>query len=284
MRIYEDPYLLQEQALAWRQSGEEIGLVPTMGALHAGHESLVARARRENGRVIVSVFVNPLQFGPNEDFARYPRPFEDDVERLETLRVDAVFHPSVQQLFPPSFKSAVDPGPLADRLEGQARPGHFRGVLTVVLKLLELAQPKRAYFGQKDIQQLLLVRQLVRDFALPVHVVACPTIRAPDGLALSSRNAYLSAGDREQAPAIFRALQAGQAAFGAGEQDPERLERMVHDRLAAVPGLVVDYVACFDEITLRRPPAAAPGNILATAGKLGSTRLIDNVVLGAESD
>jgi pantoate--beta-alanine ligase len=284
VRIYEDPYLLQQQALAWRQASEEIGLVPTMGALHAGHESLVSRARRENARVIVSIFVNPLQFGPHEDFARYPRPFDQDSQRLTALQVDALFHPAVDQLFPPSFKSAVDPGLLGDLLEGQARPGHFRGVLTAVLKLFELAQPKRAYFGQKDIQQLLLVRQLTRDFALPVHVVACPTIREPDGLALSSRNVYLTAEQRQQAPVIFSALRVAEGAFRTGERDPERLEQVARDRMAAAPGLAVEYVACFDEIGLQRPARATAGNILATAVKLGSTRLIDNVVLGAGSD
>lgn len=284
MTIYEDPYLLQQQALAWRQAGEEIGLVPTMGALHAGHDSLVQRARRENSRLIVSIFVNPLQFGPDEDFARYPRPFEEDVERLRAQGIDAILHPSVDQLLPPSLKSAVDPGPLGGLLEGKARPGHFGGVLTVVLKLFQLAQPKRAYFGQKDIQQLLLVRQLVRDFALPVHVVACPTIREPDGLALSSRNAYLSVDDRGKAPAIFQALQAALAGFRAGQTDPRHLEELVRERLQAVPGLEVDYVACFEETTLARPPVAVPGNVLATAVKLGSTRLIDNVVLGAGRD
>jgi pantoate--beta-alanine ligase len=284
VRIYEEPYVLQQQALAWRQAGEEIGLVPTMGALHAGHDSLVTRARRENARVIVSIFVNPLQFGPDEDFARYPRPFDQDAARLAALQVDALFHPSVDQLFPPSFKSAVDPGPLGDLMEGQARPGHFRGVLTAVLKLVEVAQPKRVYFGQKDIQQLLLVRQLARDFALPVHVVACPTVREPDGLALSSRNVYLTAEQRKYAPVIFSALRAAEAAFRAGERDPERLEQLARHRLAAAPGLAVDYVACFDEIGLQRPTKATAGNILATAVKLGSTRLIDNVVLGAGSD
>jgi len=284
VRIYEDPYLLQQQARAWRQAGEEIGLVPTMGALHAGHESLVTRARRENARVIISIFVNPLQFGPNEDFARYPRPFDQDTQRLTALNVDALFHPAVDQLFPPSFKSAVDPGPLADLLEGHSRPGHFRGVLTAVLKLCELALPKRAYFGQKDIQQLLLVRQLVRDFAVPVHVVACPTVREADGLALSSRNVYLTAEQRRHAPVIFSALRVAEEAFRTGERDPERLEQLARDRMAPTPALIVDYVACFDEIGLQRPSRATAGNILGTAVKLGSTRLIDNVVLGAESD
>jgi pantoate--beta-alanine ligase len=282
--IFEDPYLLQQQALAWRQAGDEVGLVPTMGALHAGHDSLVARARRENGRVIVSVFVNPMQFGPGEDFASYPRPFERDAERLKALNVDAILHPSVDQLFPSSFKSAVDPGPLGELLEGKARPGHFRGVLTVVLKLLELAQPKRAYFGQKDIQQLLLVRQLARDFAIPVRIVGCPTVREPDGLALSSRNAYLTAEQRQGAPVIFRALRVADRAFRAGQTDPQHLEQAARDEIATLPGLEVDYVACFDEITIQRPAQATAGNILATAVKLGSTRLIDNVVLGAESD
>ncbi|OLD91664.1 MAG: pantoate--beta-alanine ligase [Chloroflexi bacterium 13_1_20CM_4_66_15] len=182
---------MQEQAIAWRQAGEDIGFVPTMGALHAGHERLVTRARRENQRVIVSIFVNPTQFGPDEDFASYPRSFEADRARLEALGVDAIFNPSVDQIYPSSFKTRVDPGPLAELLEGKSRPGHFAGVLTVVLKLFELTQPKRAYFGQKDFQQVVLVRQLVRDFALPVRIVAVPTVREPDGLAISSRNAYL---------------------------------------------------------------------------------------------
>ncbi len=273
---------MQQQALDWLKSGDEIGFVPTMGALHAGHDSLVGRARRENTRVVVSIFVNPRQFGPNEDFHRYPRPFEADRARLVGLGVDAIFHPPLEQIYPPAFKTSIDPGPLGKVLEGASRPGHFAGVLTVVLKLLELTRPTRAYFGQKDFQQVVLIRQLVRDLSLPVRVVACPTIREPDGLAMSSRNAYLDRGQREVAPVVRQALEGAARAFRLGESDPERLESAVGDALreAAVPQ--VDYVAVVDETTLSRPDHAQPGNIVALAVKLGSTRLIDNVVLGAE--
>ncbi len=273
---------MQEQAIAWRHAGADTGVVPTMGALHAGHDSLVARARRENQRVIVTVFVNPAQFGPNEDFATYPRPFEQDRARLEALGVDTIFHPPVEQIYPAAFKTRVDPGPLAEVLEGKSRPGHFTGVLTVVLKLFNLTQPKRAYFGQKDFQQVVLVRQLVRDFALPVRIVAVPTVRYPDGLAMSSRNAYLDAAQRQLAPQIYRAITEAARAFTAGETDPAQLERLTREQLVAVPGMSVDYAAVVDPTTMSRPERAIPGSVLAVAVKLGSTRLIDNVVLGAE--
>ena len=273
---------MQEQAIAWRHAGDDIGLVPTMGALHAGHDSLVSRARRENQRVVVSIFVNPKQFGPHDDFEKYPRPFEQDRARLEALGVDAVFHPPVDQIYPAAFKTRVDPGPLGEVLEGKSRPGHFGGVLTVVLKLLNLSQPKRAYFGQKDFQQVVLVRQLVRDFALPVRIVVVPTVREADGLAMSSRNAYLDATQRRVAPVVRQALTEAARAFTVGETRPTQLERLTTDRMAVAPGVVVDYVAVVDETTLSRPQQASPGSVLAVAVKLGSTRLIDNVVLGAE--
>jgi pantoate--beta-alanine ligase len=273
---------MQEQAIAWRHAGDDIGLVPTMGALHAGHDSLVSRARRDNQRVVVSIFVNPTQFGPHEDFDKYPRPFEHDRARLEALGVDAIFHPPVDQIYPPAFKTRVDPGPLGEVLEGRSRPGHFGGVLTVVLKLLNLTQPKRAYFGQKDFQQVVLVRQLVRDLALPVRIVVVPTVREPDGLAMSSRNAYLGPAQRQLAPIVRQAVTEAARAFTAGETDPSELERLTADRLAPAPGVEIDYVAVVDETTLSRPQHAAPGSVLAVAVKLGSIRLIDNVVLGAE--
>jgi pantoate--beta-alanine ligase len=273
---------MQEQAIAWRHAGDDIGLVPTMGALHAGHDSLISRARRENQRVVVSIFVNPKQFGPHDDFEKYPRPFEQDRARLAALGVDAIFHPPVDQIYPAAFKTRVDPGPLGEVLEGKSRPGHFGGVLTVVLKLLNLTQPKRAYFGQKDFQQVVLVRQLVRDFALPVRIVVVPTVREADGLAMSSRNAYLDATQRQVAPVVRQALTEAARAFTVGEIRPTELERLTTDRLAVAPGVVVDYVAVVDETTLSRPQQASPGSVLAVAVKLGSTRLIDNVVLGAE--
>jgi pantoate--beta-alanine ligase len=273
---------MQEQAIAWRHAGDDIGLVPTMGALHAGHDSLVSRARRDNQRVIVSIFVNPKQFGPHEDFATYPRPFEQDCARLEALGVDAIFHPPVDQIYPAAFKTRVDPGPLGEVLEGKSRPGHFGGVLTVVLKLINLTQPKRAYFGQKDFQQVVLVRQLVRDLGLPVRIVVVPTVREPDGLAISSRNAYLDPAQRQLAPILRQALTEAARAFTEGETDPVALERRTMARLAVAPGVAIEYVALVDETTLSRPQQASPGSVLAVAVKLGSTRLIDNVVLGAE--
>jgi pantoate--beta-alanine ligase len=273
---------MQDMAIAWRHAGDDIGVVPTMGALHAGHDSLVARARRENQRVIATVFVNPAQFGPNEDFDRYPRPFDQDRARLEALGVDAIFHPPVDQIYPPAFKTRVNPGPLAEVLEGKSRPGHFAGVLTVVLKLFNLTQPKRAYFGQKDFQQVVLVRQLVRDFALPIRIVAVPTVRYPDGLAMSSRNAYLDPSQRQLAPIVFQAITEAARAFTAGETEPARLEGLARDRLTPAPGVAVDYVAVVDDTTLSRPERAIPGSVLAVAVKLGTIRLIDNVVLGAQ--
>jgi len=273
---------MQEQAIAWRHAGDDIGLVPTMGALHAGHDSLVSRARRENQRVVVSIFVNPKQFGPHDDFEKYPRPFEQDRARLQALDVDAIFHPPVDQIYPAAFKTRVDPGPLGEVLEGKSRPGHFGGVLTVVLKLLNLTQPKRAYFGQKDFQQVVLVRQLVRDLALPVRIVVVSTVREADGLAMSSRNAYLDSAQRRLAPVVRQALTEAARAFTVGETDPLELERLTRDRLAVAPEIAIDYVALVDETTLSRPEQASPGSVLAVAVKLGSTRLIDNVVLGAE--
>lgn len=273
---------MQQQALAWRKAGDEVGFVPTMGALHAGHDSLVERAKRENQRVVASIFVNPRQFAPGEDFQRYPRPFEADRARLQALGVDAIFHPPVEQIYPAAFRTAIDPGPLGAVLEGASRPGHFAGVLTVVLKLFELTLPTRAYFGQKDFQQVVLVRQLVRDFSLPVRVVACPTIRDPDGLAMSSRNAYLSADHRAAAPVIRRALQEAVGAFNRGVSDPAELESAARAVITQAPGAQVDYVSVVYEVTLGRPNLAQTGNVLAVAVKLGSTRLIDNTVLGAE--
>jgi len=273
---------MQEQAIAWRQSGDEIGLVPTMGALHAGHDALVARARRDNQRVVVSVFVNPRQFGPSEDFSRYPRPFQTDRARLEALGVDAIFHPPVEQIYPSAFKTTVDPGPLGGLLEGQIRPGHFAGVLTVVLKLINLTQPKRVYFGQKDFQQVVLVRQLVRDFGLPVRIVTMPTVREADGLAISSRNVYLDTEQRRIAPAIHRALADAARRFAAGESDPSALAAAAREVLSAAPGISIQYLSVLDDTTLSTPRQVRPGNVLAVAVKLGSTRLIDNVVFGAE--
>ncbi|HYN64269.1 MAG TPA: pantoate--beta-alanine ligase [Candidatus Limnocylindrales bacterium] len=246
-------------------AGRSIGLVPTMGAFHAGHLSLIAAARADNEVVVVSLFVNPAQFGPSEDLARYPRDEARDTATADEAGADVLFVPSVEEMYPPGFDSWVDPGELGTILEGAVRRGHFRGVATICTKLFAIVGPARAYFGRKDAQQLAVVRQVVRDLALPLEIVSCPTVRDPDGLALSSRNAYLSPHDRASALALPRALQAGLEAHRSGA-DAVAAARA---QLDGVPGLSVDYVAAAD----------LDGLTLAGAVRVGSTRLIDNVLL-----
>jgi pantoate--beta-alanine ligase len=248
-----------------RAAGRSIGLVPTMGAFHAGHLSLIAAARADNDVVAVSLFVNPAQFGPSEDLARYPRDEKADATTAEAAGVDVLFVPSVEEIYPPGFDTWIDPGALATVLEGAVRPGHFRGVATICTKLFAMVGPTRAYFGRKDAQQVAVVKQVVRDLALPLEIVACPTVRDPDGLALSSRNAYLSAHERELAIALPRALQAGLAAHRS-RSDAVAAASALFDGVA---GLNVDYLAVAD----------LDGLTLAAAVRVGSTRLIDNVRL-----
>ena len=265
---------------AARQRGAGVGLVPTMGALHAGHRALLAMARAENGFLVASVFVNPLQFGPAEDLAGYPRDRDADLAVLEAEGVDLAFLPSEREMWPspPEVRLRVGGG-LAERLEGLHRPGHLDGVATVVAKLLHLAGPSRAYFGQKDAQQLAVVRRMVDDLAFPNRVVACPTVREPDGLAVSSRNAYLSGPERQRATALYRALEAGRAAFLAGRRDPGAVEAAARDLLEDQPGVEPDYMALVDPATFEPARQAEPGQVLATAARVGRTRLIDNVIL-----
>jgi pantoate--beta-alanine ligase len=265
---------------AARQRGAGVGFVPTMGALHAGHRALLARARAENDLVVASVFVNPLQFGPAEDLASYPRDREADLAGLAAEGTDLAFLPAEREVWPapPEVRLQVG-GSLADRLEGLVRPGHLDGVATVVAKLLHLVGPSWAYFGQKDAQQLAMVRRMVADLAFPNQIVACPTVREPDGLAVSSRNAYLSATERERATALYRALSAGRTAFLAGERDPAAVEVAARDVLEGAPGVEPDYVALVEEATFEPVKQAEPGQVLATAARVGRTRLIDNVVL-----
>jgi pantoate--beta-alanine ligase len=271
---------LRAAADAARQRGAGVGFVPTMGALHAGHRALLARARAENDLVVASVFVNPLQFGPAEDLASYPRDRQADLAILEAEGVDLAFLPEEREMWPspPEVRLRVV-GPLAERLEGMARPGHLDGVATVVAKLLHLAGPSRAYFGQKDAQQLAVVRRMVADLAFPNQIVACPTVRDPDGLAVSSRNAYLSAPERRRATVLYRALEAGRAAFAAGRRDPAAVEAAARDLLEGEPGVEPDYVALVDADSFEPAKQAEAGQVLATAARVGRTRLIDNVVL-----
>jgi pantoate--beta-alanine ligase len=265
---------------AARQRGAGVGFVPTMGALHAGHRALLARARAESDVVVASVFVNPLQFGPAEDLASYPRDREADLAMLEAEGVDLAFVPAEGEMWPspPEVRLRVGGSP-AERLEGIHRPGHLDGVVTVVAKLLHLVGPSRAYFGQKDAQQLAVIRRMVDDLAFPNQIVACPTVREPDGLAVSSRNAYLSAPERQRATVLYRALQAGRAAFLAGRRDPAAVEAAARALLEGQPGVEPDYVALVDAVSFEPAKQAEPGQVLAIAARVGRTRLIDNVIL-----
>jgi pantoate--beta-alanine ligase len=266
-----------DEVRRWRgEAGGSVGLVPTMGALHAGHLSLVEAARRENGRVVVTLFVNPTQFGPHEDFARYPRDLEGDGALLARAGADLLFAPSVEEMYPPGTETVVDVGPVALPLEGERRPGHFRGVATVVLKLLGIATPARAYFGEKDAQQLAVIRRLVADLNVPVQIRACPIVREPDGLALSSRNAYLSAEERRAAPVLFRALGEAEALWRSGERDGGALRRAMAGTLASEPRVRVDYVSAADPETFREVETATGPVHLLLAVFVGKARLIDN--------
>ncbi len=260
--------------------GGTLGLVPTMGALHAGHLSLVSRARAENDRVAASIFVNPTQFGPNEDLAAYPRMPEKDLRLLESLGVDAVWTPSPEDVYPHGFQTFVTVSEVSAPLEGARRPGHFRGVTTVVAKLFNLFQPDRAYFGQKDAQQVAVLRRMVADLAFPVDVVVCPIVREADGLALSSRNVYLSPEERRAAPVLNRALCAARADFESGERDADRLRAVLERTLAEEPLARPDYVSVADAGTLLEIERVTGPALVSLAVRFGGTRLIDNVVLG----
>ena len=256
-----------------------LGLVPTMGALHDGHASLVERAARENELAAVSIFVNPPQFGPHEDFAAYPRDESADLAACERLGAAMVFAPTVDEMYPAGDATRVQPGPIASRLEGAARPGHFAGVATVVTKLFAIVRPDVAYFGQKDFQQLRVIQTMSRDLRLGVRVVGCPTIRDADGLAMSSRNRYLSADDRRSALALSRALLAAKDDWSRGERDPSKLRDRVR-RDTAVPGVALEYVSVADPSTLDELERAAERAVVSVAARVGKARLIDNVLLG----
>ena len=269
---------LRAATAAFRQAGERVALVPTMGALHAGHLALIAEARRRAGRVIASVFVNPTQFGPGEDFDRYPRQLEADARLLAEAGCDLLFAPAAEEVYPPGFATAVRVRGLSERWCGTFRPGHFEGVATIVLKLLHMAAPDLALFGEKDWQQLAIVRRLVRDLDLPVEIVGVPTVRAEDGLALSSRNAYLEGGARAAAAALPRVLRAAAAALAAGGPVEATLAQARAD-LAAAGFDPIDYLALVDEETLAPLDRLAPGARLLAAARIGGTRLIDNLAV-----
>lgn len=256
-----------------------VGCVPTMGYLHEGHLSLVRRAKAECASVEVSIFVNPTQFGPNEDLARYPRDLPRDLAMLEAEGVDLVWTPTVEEMYPPGFQTWVTVEKLSQGLEGAARPGHFRGVATVVTKLFNAMLPDKAYFGQKDAQQAAVIRQMTRDLNFPVEIVVCPTVREPDGLAMSSRNTYLQAEERQAATVLFRALSAAEQAYRQGERRAETLRQIVREVVGAEPLARLQYVSCADYETLEELDLVQGKALLSLAVYIGQTRLIDNFVL-----
>lgn len=277
MQVIARPHELRDRISAWRRAGERIAFVPTMGNLHAGHGSLIQKAHELAPRVVVSIFVNPLQFGPNEDFAAYPRTPEDDEQLLRSMQVDLLFRPDVADIYPRGQQDTARvhvPG-LEDILCGAYRPGHFMGVATVVTKLLNLVQPDVAVFGEKDFQQLMIIRRAVSDLCIPVDIVGAPTLREPDGLAMSSRNRYLSADERAVAPAIHAQLERARAALASGMRGYAAIEKQGHEALRQA-GLQPDYFAIRDAATLGEPGESGELVILAAA-RLGRARLIDNV-------
>jgi pantoate--beta-alanine ligase len=257
-------------------AGETVGFVPTMGALHEGHLSLIDAARAECDRVVMSVFVNPTQFGAGEDFTKYPRPLARDLELAAGRGCDWAFVPTTEEMYPPGFASFVDVGPVAGPWEGAARPGHFRGVATVVLKLFELVPADRAYFGRKDYQQTLVVQRMATDFNLPIDVRVCPIVRDADGLALSSRNAYLSADERRRALALSRSLRLAESLHAAGERSAETLRHRMLAEIAAAGGVDVDYIAIVRDGTVEAIAELDGPATIAVAARVGQTRLIDN--------
>lgn len=261
------------------QQGKRVGVVPTLGALHEGHLSLIRRASAHNDVVIVTIFVNPLQFGPRDDFARYPRNLPRDCRLASRAGAHIVFAPTVTQLYPNGFSTSLDPGPLARRWEGVARPGHFRGVATVVAILFELTRPTRAYVGQKDYQQARVIQQVAHDLRWPVRIHVLPTVREPDGLALSSRNTYLSPSQRIRATAIYRALREGSARIRAGERRASRLVVRMRRRLQQTRGIRVDYLAVADAQTLEPQQRIRGRVVLLVAARVGRIRLIDNLLV-----
>ncbi len=257
---------------------EPVGVVPTMGYLHEGHAALIRRARDQCASVIVTLFVNPRQFGPNEDFARYPRDFARDRALCESLGVDLLYAPSVDEVYPPGFATSVDVSGLSEQWEGAHRPGHFRGVATVVAKLLIGTRADRAYFGEKDYQQLQVVKRLVLDLEIPTAIVPCPTVREADGLALSSRNAYLTPDDRPRATALYRGLMAARSALAGGERDARRLAASISQTVVSA-GLTLDYAAVVDPTTLAPLDRVDRPARALVAARLGRVRLIDNLEL-----
>jgi pantoate--beta-alanine ligase len=279
MKLVREVATLEEELRGSRHAGRSIGFVPTMGALHPGHVSLMKAARGASAQVVTSIFVNPLQFGPKEDFARYPRSLEGDAEQCARAGVDLLFVPEVAEMYPEGFCTSVEVSGLSDTFEGAVRPGHFRGVATVVLKLLNLVRPDRAYFGQKDFQQTVVLRRMVKDLEVPCQLEVLPTLREPDGLAMSSRNVYLGTAERAVAPTIYRSLQAIVRMAESSERDVSRLRARGLEELATAPAIRLDYLEIVSAETLEPMKRVEGSTAAIIAARLGTTRLIDNILL-----
>ena len=259
---------------------EPVGFVPTMGYLHEGHLSLVRQARLECASVVVSIFVNPTQFGPQEDLAAYPRDLPRDLRLLEDMGVDLVWVPTVEMMYPPGYQTWVSVDEVTKPLEGSRRPTHFRGVTTIVAKLFNSVQPQKAYFGQKDAQQAVVIRRMVEDLNFPLEVRVCPIVREGDGLAMSSRNIYLNPSERRAAPILYQAMQAAQMTFESGERDADLLRKIVSEKIQIEPLASLQYVSCADPETLQELTGLIDRGLLSLAVFFGNTRLIDNIILG----
>jgi len=279
MKIHTTINSLRAESRAVRVAGKRIGFVPTMGALHDGHLSLIRTAKSRCDLVVASIFVNPTQFGPNEDLAKYPRTFERDCQLLEKENADLLFAPTVEEMYPQDAVTWVTVEGLSEKLDGKSRPGHFRGVTTVVAKLFHIVEPDIAFFGQKDAAQVAIIRRMVRDMKFPVEIVACPIVREPDGLAMSSRNAYLDSSQRKAALVLSRALWEVERKYKSGERDTNTLIERGKQLIAKEPAARLDYLELVNADTLDPVAQATPGTMVAVAAYVGNTRLIDNLLL-----
>ena len=279
MKIIEDIIEMQRYVTQLRWEGKIIGFVPTMGALHKGHLSLMEHAKNESDHVVVSIFVNPAQFGPKEDYKEYPRDMEGDTEKIESVGVDTLFIPYVSEIYPEGYRTYIEVKDLSDVMCGRARPGHLRGVATVVLKLFNIVKPHKAFFGQKDFQQTVIIKKMVEDLNSDVDVVVLPTVREEDGLAMSSRNQYLGPEERKSATVLYRSLEEARLLFNKGERSAELLRYTIIKIFKSEPSVLLEYVAIVNPKTLEEVKEAEEGTVIALAARIGKTRLIDNIVL-----
>lgn len=277
------PKVMQNTSKTYISHGKNIGFVPTMGALHEGHLSLVRRSKQDNDITVVSIFVNPIQFGPSEDFQKYPRDIEGDSDKLLKEEVDVIFMPDASIIYPEGFSTYVEVERFSDKLCGAFRPGHFRGVATVVAKLFNVVKPARAYFGQKDYQQTVVIKHMVKDLDMDIDVIVCPTVREKDGLALSSRNAYLDEGQRHAAAVIYKSILAASESINAGIVDIENITKMMRERILSEPAVSgIDYIGLYDPNTLEELSGMTPEVLIAAAVRIGNTRLIDNLLVNTK--